>query len=306
MSETEAPFDDPIANVMRGWNRNSSGIAMGTSRSGLSAALWTHDGDGLQEVAAQPNAAIHSIALTANRFDAEVWVDGRPIFSGVACAVSSNIVQAGEAPRGVFQGSWRLLHIYMPTALITGLIESEGLASRPAAVELVNPRWGVAPRLSWFGQEIRREIATREPFSQLRLDALGLEFAIALLRFHSTISNSPKLRRSGHGLAGWQIKRASDAMAAKLGQDITLDDLASLVGLSPAHFSRAFKVSTGLPPFAWLQNQRMERAKELLADPRLSLAEVAFSVGFSAQPQFTMAFRRVTGITPGQWRKELS
>lgn len=74
--------------------------------------------------------------------------------------------------------------------------------------------------------------------------------------------------------------------------------------MSPTHFSRAFKQSMGVPPFAWLLGRRIERAKDLLADPRVPLADVALAVGFAAQPQFTTAFRRVTGTTPGAWRRE--
>jgi AraC family transcriptional regulator len=92
-------------------------------------------------------------------------------------------------------------------------------------------------------------------------------------------------------------------MTAHLGSDICLEDLARIAGLSAPHFSRAFKQSTGVPPFAWRLQRRIERAKELLADHRLALADIALAVGFSAQPQFTTAFRRVAGMTPGAWRR---
>ena len=106
------------------------------------------------------------------------------------------------------------------------------------------------------------------------------------------------------GLAPWQLKRACEAMVAYLCDDIALDMLAGIAGCSPTHFSRAFKQSMGVPPFQWLLERRIERARALLGDPRTSLAEIALAVGFAAQPQFTTDFRRMTGLTPGVWRRE--
>ena len=92
-------------------------------------------------------------------------------------------------------------------------------------------------------------------------------------------------------------------MRAKLDADVSLAEIANAVGLSETHFSRAFKQSTGCAPFAWLLQQRVEHAKALLVDVRAPLAQVALAVGFSAQPAFTTAFRRITGVTPGAWRR---
>ena len=59
-----------------------------------------------------------------------------------------------------------------------------------------------------------------------------------------------------------------------------------------------------MSPFNWLRALRIERAKELLASSTLPLAEIALAVGFSTQPEFTTAFKRATGVTPGAWRRE--
>lgn len=106
------------------------------------------------------------------------------------------------------------------------------------------------------------------------------------------------------GLAPWQIKRVEDYIEAHLSETLSLTELASLVGLSAYHFCRAFKQSTGLPPFAWQIARRMRRAQELMrAAPSSSLFDVALAVGYESQSAFSAAFKRVVGETPRQWRR---
>ena len=107
----------------------------------------------------------------------------------------------------------------------------------------------------------------------------------------------------GHGgLSPRQLTRVLEAMKAHLGGDVSLITLATVAGVSPTHFSRAFKQSTGKPPFRWLLERRIQRAMELMRTSSLPLAQIALAVGFAAQPQFSTAFLRVTGETPRKWR----
>jgi AraC family transcriptional regulator len=82
----------------------------------------------------------------------------------------------------------------------------------------------------------------------------------------------------------------------------TLGQLAAVARLSPYHFARQFKGATGLPPHQFVIARRVERAKQLLEGASLSLAEIAAHVGFSDQSQFTRHFKRLVGVTPGQFR----
>jgi AraC family transcriptional regulator len=82
----------------------------------------------------------------------------------------------------------------------------------------------------------------------------------------------------------------------------TLEQLAAVARLSPYHFARQFKKATGLPPHLYVILRRVERAKQLLqAGTSLSLTEVAARAGFSDQSQFCHHFKRLVGVTPGQF-----
>jgi AraC family transcriptional regulator len=79
--------------------------------------------------------------------------------------------------------------------------------------------------------------------------------------------------------------------------------MAAAARLSPYHFARQFKAATGLPPHQYVIARRVERARQLLqGGDDFSLAEVAAHVGFSDQSQFTHHFKRLVGVTPGQFR----
>jgi AraC-like DNA-binding protein len=79
--------------------------------------------------------------------------------------------------------------------------------------------------------------------------------------------------------------------------------MAALARLSPYYFVRQFKRATGLPPHQYVILRRVERAKQLLqAGGNFSLAEAAARAGFSDQSQFCQHFKRLVGVTPGQFR----
>jgi len=112
----------------------------------------------------------------------------------------------------------------------------------------------------------------------------------------------------GHGaakggkLADWQERSAKEILAANLDGGLTIADIAQQCGLSPAYFTTAFKRSTGKSPVAWLMEQRLQRAKELLRDSGQPLMEIALNCGFFDQSHFTRHFSKSVGTSPGSWR----
>ena len=86
-------------------------------------------------------------------------------------------------------------------------------------------------------------------------------------------------------------------------RDISLEDIARYVFLSPGYFIRAFREETGTSPINYLLKIRVERAMELLADTDDRIIDIALAVGFSSQQRFNEMFKKHTGMTPTQYRK---
>jgi AraC-like DNA-binding protein len=81
-------------------------------------------------------------------------------------------------------------------------------------------------------------------------------------------------------------------------RDLGLEELAAIAQLSPYHFCRSFKQSTGFTPHQYLIRQRVERAKLLLKDGKMGILEVAIACGFTHQSHLNRHFKRLTGMTP--------
>jgi len=108
------------------------------------------------------------------------------------------------------------------------------------------------------------------------------------------------LRQSG--LPSYKLRRAMDFIHSRIDQPIVLEQIAAAVALSPFHFHREFKRSTGMTPHRYIVQVRMERAKALLSGSDMPLAEVAAQVGFADQSHFSSTFRRTTSMTPRSYR----
>jgi AraC family transcriptional regulator len=109
---------------------------------------------------------------------------------------------------------------------------------------------------------------------------------------------------SGDRLPASVLRQIHDAIESRLSEPLRVRDLADLARVSEFHFLRAFKRSTGMPPHQYVTGRRIDRAKTLLSTTDLSVAEIAWRVGFSNTSHFNAQFRKHTGATPGAWRDQ--
>ena len=136
---------------------------------------------------------------------------------------------------------------------------------------------------------------------QLYVESLTNLLAVHLLRNYSAWK--PRIAKYEGGLPERQLRQVADYVDSHLGQAIKLEDMAGSINMSPFHFSRLFRQSVGVTPHQYVIQQRVERAKQLLKQKNLAIAEVALQAGFNSQSHLSKWFRQLTGITPRSYQK---
>lgn len=109
--------------------------------------------------------------------------------------------------------------------------------------------------------------------------------------------------RSMPRLSARALRQALDMIEQDLALDFSLDKLAQACGMTKYHFIRCFKASTGVSPYHYLLQRRVERAKQLLGTTNWSLERIAASVGYQDPDSLARLFRRQEGLSPATWRR---
>jgi transcriptional regulator of acetoin/glycerol metabolism len=105
------------------------------------------------------------------------------------------------------------------------------------------------------------------------------------------------------GLSPGALRRVKEYIVSHLHENLDTATLASHVGLSAYHFSRAFKASVGMPPHRYLLEQRIRKAADLIEGSEQALVSIALAVGFADQAHFSRSFHALVGLTPSQFRR---
>jgi AraC family transcriptional regulator len=131
-----------------------------------------------------------------------------------------------------------------------------------------------------------------------------LRRAAQLLTSSRPGGNDTADRREGYFLAPWRVKQIRNYIEDNIEGPIRVDEMAKQAELSTSFFSRAFCRSFGMTPYAYITVRRITLAQQMLLTTNERLAHIALACGFSDQAHFSKRFRRKTGQTPGEWRRE--
>nr|WP_274705468.1 AraC family transcriptional regulator [Sphingomonas sp. H160509] len=153
-------------------------------------------------------------------------------------------------------------------------------------------------------QQVIEELCCETSSGGLRIDALAFELIANLAHSHVEIAplRQPIARAKGL-LDDRRLKRVLEYVEENLENDISVSDLAEAACFSLFHFARAFHLATGRPPHAYLSERRLDHAKHLLAHTNVPLVDISLSCRFSGQANFTKAFTKVVGVSPGRYRR---
>jgi AraC-like DNA-binding protein len=217
----------------------------------------------------------------------------------VAPAGAINLANPGEPHTGqaALASGWTYRMVYVEVEVLRA-IASE-LAGRPRDIPFF--RAGVLD-----DADLARRLHALHAALE-RADAPGVEQETRLFALLGRVivghaDDRPSVKPAGREHQA--VKRAREYLDAYYAESITLADLAGAAGLSPYYLARAFTAELGLPPHAYLTQVRIRRAQALLKRD-CPITGIAYDVGFSDQSHLNRRFKRIVGLTPGQYRKNI-
>lgn len=222
-------------------------------------------------------------------------------FEGKPCNIVSRFGFVTIAPMQIHRKyRWdeevELIHLSLEPALINTAAPELVNSDR---VELVPQTYINDPLLYQLGLTLKTELQRSGAESKFYAESAATFLAVHFLRHYTT--RKPKQEAYRGGLSQRQLQLAIDYIQGHLAEDIRLDEIASYLNLSRYYFCRLFKQSTGMSPYQYVIQCRVERAKQLLKEGNLTLGEIALTCGFAHQSHFHRHFKRLTGMTPRQF-----
>lgn len=138
----------------------------------------------------------------------------------------------------------------------------------------------------------------------LKCDSCNNEQEINALHKEACLEYTKKMQElRKHKICSQPVVKSIDYISDNLHKKITVAELASIIGVSTAHLTREFKKETGMTASAYIQDMKLNTAKNMLVYSEFSSAEVAATLSFSDQSYFTEIFRKKFGMPPGKYKK---
>ncbi len=150
--------------------------------------------------------------------------------------------------------------------------------------------------------EMTADLDDNSPAGAIYGESLANALAVYLVRRYAVRRVTPVVFKGG--LPAYRLKRVLDYIADSLEENISLSQLSAVAGMSPHYFSELFKQSTGRAPHNYVLQQRIERAKQQLRDPKRSIIDAGLGAGFQNPSHFARVFRKLEGTTPSKFRAD--
>jgi AraC family transcriptional regulator len=215
-------------------------------------------------------------------------------------AGSISVLPAGTPVLWRWTGSFDWLAVFLEPGLVAR-VAAEAFELDPARLTVPPLDALDLPPLRATMLALDGELTAGGASGRLAAESLANVLAVQLIR-HALAPRRLAGGRDGP-LPRVRLRAVVEYVEEHLDASPTLAQLAAIARLSPYHFARQFKAATGLPPHQYLISRRVERAKQLLqTGSEVTLAEAATRSGFSDQSAFSHHFKRIVGITPGQFR----
>mgnify|MGYP003390235287 CR=1 FL=1 len=211
---------------------------------------------------------------------------------------STTTVQAGSVYRWRTDGPIGFAHLYVKPDYFAALV-ADTYGRAPSSVSFAETIGRPDPHIANLFALLldARDERDWALSSDCYLDALLVRLA-ATSHWDGEFPQYRRLALSPH-----IVKRVRDHVRNHINTRITLADLAEVAGYSRFHFVRAFKESTGMPPYAYVIRERIAVAQDLMRSSQMSIADIAKLCGFATHAHFSTQFRSIIGTTPAEYRR---
>jgi AraC family transcriptional regulator len=228
----------------------------------------------------------------------ELWSGGRPLLTQGYAANAMRIVNLTGAFSARITHPHETLNFHIPRAALDELADDAG---RPRLAHLACTPGIVDPVLVHLAAALLPAFERPEQANSLFVDYVMLAVCSYLVDTYGDGAQPPAVRKGG--LTTAQLRRAKEILVANSSGHILLADVARECGLSRQYFTKAFKATTGLAPHRWLQQHRIDHAKQRLSETSLPIADIAILCGFADQSHLTRVFTTLVGLSPAAWRR---
>jgi AraC family transcriptional regulator len=228
----------------------------------------------------------------------EQFLGAKKVSSGFYPVGGVSVLNLQERPAVAFRNPFDTLVLHVTQAALNEVAYEHRV---PRAEPLVWPFGHFDSVVYTLGQTLAASLAQANYVSKI-----FVEHVLHALNSHLVCSyggvrvSDPRFRG---GLSTQQMRRATDFLEAHLDGNIDLRQVAEVCELSVSHFARAFKQTFRRPPYKWLIERRVDKAKQLMMNSRLPLADIATRCGFGDQSALNRSFKRICGVAPGVWRR---
>lgn len=217
---------------------------------------------------------------------------------------SLTITPPSVVARDVIGANVRALHLFVAPQIFTEV--SGALTDRDTDGPSFSPVFTVEdPALVPIVRMVKQALSDPPRESLLKVDYLTRALAAHLLWGNPEAGRSGRWVSVAPVLTSRQMQIVREFIHSHLATDISIADLASILGLSRTQFLRRFKASTGSSPYRSVMEARVQRAKVLLGNGRLDLTEVAASSGFASQAHLATVFNRFVKVSPSAFRRQV-
>lgn len=194
-----------------------------------------------------------------------------------------------------------------PTSFLSMSLPAAFVARVAASLDLDAGRLVIAgsfseqdPQVEHIGLALLHEIEAGAPHGRLYTDSLATALSVHLIQRGAPAG---PLAGKPSGISPAALRRVTDHVVSHLATPISLADLAAVAGLSPYHFARQFRKTTGVSPHQYVLRARVEEARRLLLEGHAGVAQIAAGVGFCSQSHLTRHVRQILGVTPAALRR---